>query len=53
MSHFHFWRTLLVLVALPWAGAPAVAAQPAGGRVILLDRIVAVVNEDVITRRDA
>ena len=30
---------------------PAAAQQPAG-RVVLLDRIVAVVNEDVITRRD-
>jgi peptidyl-prolyl cis-trans isomerase SurA len=30
----------------------AQAQQPAAGRIVLLDRIVAVVNEDVITRRD-
>ncbi len=30
----------------------APAQQPAAGRIVLLDRIVAVVNEDVITRRD-
>ena len=30
----------------------AQAQQPVAGRIVLLDRIVAVVNEDVITRRD-
>jgi peptidyl-prolyl cis-trans isomerase SurA len=52
MNYFYLLRTMLVLAALACTAAPAAAAQPPGGRVILLDRIVAVVNEDVITRRD-
>jgi peptidyl-prolyl cis-trans isomerase SurA len=38
---------------LALAGVPhAVAQKPAGSRIVLLDRIVAVVNSEVITRRD-
>ncbi len=39
---------LLVLAAPP----RAIAQKPAAGRIVLLDRIVAVVNDEVITRRD-
>jgi peptidyl-prolyl cis-trans isomerase SurA len=41
----------VAVAAFMLSGAPA-GAQPASGRIVLLDRIVAVVNEDVITRRD-
>jgi len=39
---------LLVLICTPHAAAQ----NPAGGRIVRLDRIIAVVNEEVITRRD-
>lgn len=47
-------RALAAGVAvLALASAPRAAAQkPAAGRVVLLDRIIAVVNDEVITRRD-
>ncbi len=45
--------TIVAAFALVLSGAlQAAAQQPAAGRIVLLDRIVAVVNEDVITRRD-
>ena len=51
MKKFH-WQ-LMAACALVLSGAHHVGAQqPAAGRIVLLDRIVAVVNEDVITRRD-
>ena len=41
------------IAVLALASAPRAAAQkPAAGRVVLLDRIIAVVNDEVITRRD-
>ena len=41
------------VAVLALAVAPHAAAQkPAAGRVVLLDRIIAVVNDEVITRRD-
>lgn len=41
------------VAVLALAIAPHAAAQkPAAGRVVLLDRIIAVVNDEVITRRD-
>jgi peptidyl-prolyl cis-trans isomerase SurA len=41
------------VTVLALAVAPHAAAQkPAAGRVVLLDRIIAVVNDEVITRRD-
>ena len=43
---------LLGLMSMLAAIAPVSAAQAPASRVIQLDRIVAVVNEDVITRRD-
>src|SRR4051812_1346393 len=52
MNHFQLRSTLLVLALLWLAGGSAGAGQNTGGRGGLLDRIVAVVNEDVITRRD-
>ena len=42
----------MALIVLLLYGASAVIAQQPARRVVLLDRIVAVVNEDVITRRD-
>jgi peptidyl-prolyl cis-trans isomerase SurA len=39
-------------VLLGSAAAPVQAQKPAQGRVVLLDRIVAVVNDEVVTRRD-
>src|SRR5258706_6775816 len=49
----NFRAHMVAALVLVLAGAPqAPAQQPAAGRVVLLDRIVAVVNEDVITRRD-
>ena len=46
------WQ-LMAACALALSGAQQVGAQqPATGRIVLLDRIVAVVNADVITRRD-
>ena len=49
-----YTRALAAGVAvLALASAPHAAAQkPAAGRVVLLDRIIAVVNDEVITRRD-
>jgi len=49
-----YTRALAAGVALlALASAPRAAAQkPAAGRVVLLDRIIAVVNDEVITRRD-
>src|ERR1041384_4632871 len=44
---------VIAVLALALAVAPYAEAQkPAAGRVVLLDRIVAVVNDEVITRRD-
>lgn len=43
----------ICLVLLASVAAPhAFAQKPATGRIVLLDRIVAVVNDEVITRRD-
>jgi peptidyl-prolyl cis-trans isomerase SurA len=52
MNRLKLRSTLLALAMLWLAGGSAGAAQSTGSRVVLLDRIVAVVNEDVITRRD-
>ncbi|MDB5812713.1 MAG: PpiC-type peptidyl-prolyl cis-trans isomerase [Betaproteobacteria bacterium] len=52
MNYFRVSATIAMLSTLLLAGGPAAAAQATGSRVILLDRIIAVVNEDVITRRD-
>ncbi len=41
-----------MVVVLTLSGPPTAIAQQPAGRVVLLDRIVAVVNEEVITRRD-
>ena len=49
MKNFHIFG--IAIAAFMLSGTPA-GAQPASGRIVLLDRIVAVVNEDVITRRD-
>lgn len=49
MKNFRIFGIAMAAVML--SGAPA-GAQPASARIVLLDRIVAVVNEDVITRRD-
>src|ERR1700693_2416823 len=52
--HTPYTRALAAGIAvLALASAPRAAAQkPAAGRVVLLDRIIAVVNDEVITRRD-
>ncbi len=50
MKNFHVYA--IALTALTLSGVPPAAAQQPARRVVLLDRIVAVVNEDVITRRD-
>jgi peptidyl-prolyl cis-trans isomerase SurA len=42
----------LALLALALGAAAPVCAQQPGGRVVLLDRIVAVVNNEVITRNE-
>jgi len=47
-----FMAYFVVLAALVLSGALPSAAQQPARRIVLLDRIVAVVNEDVITRRD-
>ncbi len=48
-----FNRALATALVLLGVAAPAVHAQkPAPSKVILLDRIVAVVNDEVVTRRD-
>jgi peptidyl-prolyl cis-trans isomerase SurA len=44
--------TCSVLLALALAIPDASAQKPASGRVVQLDRIIAVVNDEVITRRD-
>jgi peptidyl-prolyl cis-trans isomerase SurA len=44
--------TLAFLIIAWLAGPPAIAQKPPSGRVTLLDRIVAVVNSQVITRHD-
>ena len=46
-----FYAAALAAIVILSGALPAAAQQPAR-RVVLLDRIVAVVNEDVITRRD-
>jgi peptidyl-prolyl cis-trans isomerase SurA len=43
--------TCLLLLA-SFAAPQAYAQKPPAGRIVLLDRIIAVVNDDVITRRD-
>ena len=48
MKYFRLFGLMTMLAA----AAPAGAAQAPASRVVQLDRIVAVVNEDVITRRD-
>ena len=48
MKYFRLFGLMTLLAAV----APAGAAQAPASRVVQLDRIVAVVNEDVITRRD-
>jgi peptidyl-prolyl cis-trans isomerase SurA len=45
-------KNLIVFFMLVLSVAPSATAQQPARRVVLLDRIVAVVNEDVITRRD-
>ncbi|MEO7726577.1 MAG: peptidylprolyl isomerase [Burkholderiales bacterium] len=50
MKNFCVYAAMAAALAL--LGAPPAAGQKPPSRVILLDRIVAVVNEDVITRRD-
>ena len=53
MNDFRVFGALALLAAmLALTGNHAAAAQASGGRVVLLDRIIAVVNEEVITRRD-
>jgi peptidyl-prolyl cis-trans isomerase SurA len=52
MNDLRILLTIVMLAASMLAGGPAAGAQASGNRVILLDRIVAVINEDVITRRD-
>ncbi len=48
MKYFRLFGLMTMLAAV----APAGAAQVPASRVVQLDRIVAVVNEEVITRRD-
>ena len=48
MKYFRLFGLMTMLAAV----APAGAAQVPASRVVQLDRIVAVINEDVITRRD-
>ena len=50
MKNLYLFGTMIA--ALMLFGVSPAGAQSASGRVVLLDRIVAVVNEDVITRRD-
>ena len=50
MKNLYLFGTMIA--ALMLFGVLPAGAQSASGRVVLLDRIVAVVNEDVITRRD-
>jgi peptidyl-prolyl cis-trans isomerase SurA len=52
MSFFKYVSAAVSAAALTWGAHWPAAAQSPGGRVVLLDRIIAVVNEDVITRRD-
>jgi hypothetical protein len=52
MNDFKVVGAAIFAAMLALTGNYAAAAQAPGGRVVLLDRIVAVVNEDVITRRD-
>jgi peptidyl-prolyl cis-trans isomerase SurA len=53
MDYFKVLGAAAIAAIFSLAGGLAAAAQaPASGRVVLLDRIVAVVNEDVITQRD-
>jgi len=40
------------LTALVLLAPPAAAQKPESGRVVLLDRIAVVINDEVITRRD-
>ena len=51
MKNFLIRRIIIVALGVLF-GAPLTAAQQPSGRIVLLDRIVAVINEDVITRRD-
>jgi peptidyl-prolyl cis-trans isomerase SurA len=50
MKKFNVFPMAVLMLVL--AGAQSAVAQQPARRVVLLDRIVAVVNEDVITRRD-
>jgi peptidyl-prolyl cis-trans isomerase SurA len=50
MKKFNVFPLAVLMLVL--AGAQSAVAQQPARRVVLLDRIVAVVNEDVITRRD-
>ena len=50
MNKFNVYSLAALMVVL--SGVPPAAAQQPARRIVLLDRIVAVVNEDVITRRD-
>jgi peptidyl-prolyl cis-trans isomerase SurA len=52
MCFFKYLRAPAIAAALIWAAYQPAAAQAPGSRVVLLDRIIAVVNEEVITRRD-
>jgi peptidyl-prolyl cis-trans isomerase SurA len=52
MNYFKVVGAAVIAATLALTGNHAAAAQAPGGRVVLLDRIIAVVNEEVITRRD-
>jgi peptidyl-prolyl cis-trans isomerase SurA len=52
MNYFKVVGAAVIAATLALTGHHAAAAQAPGGRVVLLDRIIAVVNEEVITRRD-
>jgi len=52
MNYFKVAGAAMIAAMLALPGNYAAAAQASGGCVVLLDRIIAVVNEEVITRRD-
>ncbi|MEO8442323.1 MAG: peptidylprolyl isomerase [Betaproteobacteria bacterium] len=52
MNYFKVAGAAMIAALLGLTADYAAAAPASGGRVVLLDRIIAVVNEEVITRRD-
>ena len=52
MNYIKVAGAAMIAATLALTGNYAAGAQASGGRVVLLDRIIAVVNEEVITRRD-